>query len=227
MNRIRRTALLTGSALATLVFTLTAAFWPGRGGLAEAQTLRHQTHGHPIQAPSQAKAPSPTPSNETGPIAQPTGQAAAGTEAGSSAAPGAAAASPQPGAAAAATPSMAGDASSETGLVPSPDKAGVTPVMQIQGDYDIKQLRRLIQLAKESGFSKDQLRQITVEDENGHVVNALAFLDAYERAKKEKAARLAAEKAKVYLTPKDLIHELDEKQAKDLDKLRDKMVFVD
>jgi hypothetical protein len=102
-----------------------------------------------------------------------------------------------------------------------------SPIAHIHGEYDIATLRRLIELARDSGFTEQQLREITVEDEHGNVVNAQAFLEDYEKRKKEQDAREAAERNKVYLSPKDLIKELDKKQPEDLDKLRDKMLFAD
>jgi DNA-binding transcriptional MerR regulator len=98
---------------------------------------------------------------------------------------------------------------------------------KIQGPYDVEELKRLIQIARESGFSDEQIREITVEDEAGNTINAYEFLQAYEKAQKAEAARIAAEQSKVYLAPQDITRELDKKQPKDLEQLRDKMLFVD
>jgi hypothetical protein len=97
----------------------------------------------------------------------------------------------------------------------------------IEGTYDVEELKRLIELAQESGFSEEQIREITVEDEEGHTIKAWEFIQAYEKRKEEEAARLAAERARVYLTPKDIMTELDKKERKDIDSLRDRMLFVE
>lgn len=107
------------------------------------------------------------------------------------------------------------------------DADGLPAVPTIQGHIDVDELRRLLEVAKESGLTEEQLHDITVEDENGHVVNAWDYLAAYDRRKKAEEERLAAERAKVYLTPNDILKELDKKQPKDLEELRDKLIFVD
>lgn len=132
------------------------------------------------------------------------------------------AASAQP-APAPAAPAVAAaqDAAPETAAPPT--KALPT----IQGAIDIEELRRLIDLARESGFSDEQIHQITVEDEDGNVVNAWQYLQDYERRKREAAQQAKAEEDKVYLSPRDILKELDKKQAQDLDTLRDKLIFAD
>ena len=92
--------------------------------------------------------------------------------------------------------------------------------------YDIRELERLIQIARESGFTEEEVKKITIEAE-GQVINAWEFLEARRRAQKEaeeEARRLAS---KQYLTVKDVFDELDEKHEKDLQTLREKSVFID
>jgi hypothetical protein len=120
-----------------------------------------------------------------------------------------------------------GPAAGAAGSEAPADEEGTEAVPELVGEYDIEELRRLIELARESGFSDEQVRQITVEDVNGNVINAWAFLKAHERRQKRRTERLTAEQSKVYLSPKDVIRELDEKQAQDLDRLRDKLLFVE
>jgi len=97
----------------------------------------------------------------------------------------------------------------------------------IAGQYDINELKRLIDIARESGFTDQQIKDITVEDEDGNVINAWAFIQEYERKQQAEADRLAAERARIYLTPHDIIDELDQKQTKDIDALREKLLFVE
>lgn len=98
---------------------------------------------------------------------------------------------------------------------------------RIEGDYDIEELKRLIDAAQESGFTEEQIREITVEDEDGNAINAWEFLQEHERRRRAEAERIAAERARVYLTPHDVISELDANQPGDIDSLREKMLFVE
>lgn len=98
---------------------------------------------------------------------------------------------------------------------------------RIEGDYDIEELKRLIDAARESGFTEEQIREITVEDEDGNVINAWEFLQEHERRRRAEAERIAAERARVYLTPHDVISELDANQPGDINSLREKMLFVE
>lgn len=97
----------------------------------------------------------------------------------------------------------------------------------IAGTYNIDELKRLLEIAEESGFTEEQLRNVTVEDEQGNVINAWTFIRDYEKKKKEEEARLAAERAKKYLTPHDIMAELDGKQPHDIEDLRDNLLWVE
>jgi hypothetical protein len=203
MNRIRRIAWVAGSGLAALLLAATAPLRPGAPP-AHAQQPGLQAQPAAVGPAAGAAAQGPAP-----------GAGARGTAAGTAAqgtAAGAAAQGPTAGAAGSEAPA---------------DEEGTEAVPELVGAYDIEELRRLIELARESGFSEEQVRQITVEDVNGNVINAWAFLKAHERRQKRRTERLAAEDSKVYLSPKDVIQELDEKQAQDLDRLRDKLLFVE
>ncbi len=98
---------------------------------------------------------------------------------------------------------------------------------RLEGEYDIEELKRLIEMARETGFTEAEIREITVEDEAGNIVNALEFLEAHQRRQREQAEREAAQRAKVYLSPQDILAELDDRQNDDLDALRDKLLFID
>lgn len=94
---------------------------------------------------------------------------------------------------------------------------------RIYDTYDIDELRRMLELARESGFSEDEVRQITVEDDEGNTINAYKVINDIERCNRDEIARLAAERARVYLTPQDIFKELDGGQKKDLKELRKKL----
>lgn len=98
---------------------------------------------------------------------------------------------------------------------------------EIAGTYNIEELKRLLEIAEESGFTEEQLRKVTVEDERGNVINAWTFIRDYEKKKKAEEARLAAERAKKYLTPQDIMAELDGKQPQDIENLRDNLLWVE
>ncbi|HKI97259.1 MAG TPA: hypothetical protein VKB51_02175 [bacterium] len=236
MNRIRRAALVASSAMATLLLTVTAPWWPGRGGQAMAQYAQSAgqsasaipaAHGNSLdQAKASATENKDAGKDKRAELPQRRAASAAnrkdkGAGTGKTAGGGA-------GATGLFAPFKPGGAQNQTELPPgAADLAGPSPVTRIHGEYDINELRRLIDLARDSGFTEEQLHQITVEDEHGNVVNALDFLKAYDKHKKEEAARQEAERKKVYLSPQDILNELDKEQPKDLDKLRDKMLFVD
>ena len=91
-----------------------------------------------------------------------------------------------------------------------------------EGFYNVEELKRLLEVARESGFTEKELREITVED-GDKVINVWDFLKEYERKKRERAARLKAQKEKVYLTVQDVVEDLEKEQPKDLSRLRDKI----
>ncbi len=96
---------------------------------------------------------------------------------------------------------------------------------KVFGAYDLDELRRLLEIARESGFSDEEVKKITVEDESGNVINAWEYLQALERKRREEEARLAEIRSRVYLTPKDVHKELDSSQPEDLTDLRGKLFF--
>jgi len=199
MSRMGRIAWIAGSAVATLLLAVAAPLWPGRGAVAVAQYAQ------------------PAPGT---PAAAATGTA---PQAVKPAAPGVSAPFPAP-----SQPlGPAAESGAGTTAAEGPLMSGKIKLPQIKGEYDIDELRRLIDLARESGFSEEQVRDITVEDESGNSIRAYEFLQAYDRRQKEEAARIAAVQKKVYLSPKDVMKELDQKQPQDLNQLRDKMVFTD
>lgn len=94
-----------------------------------------------------------------------------------------------------------------------------------EGFYDIDQLEKLFQIARESGFSDQDIREITIEDEQGRTVNAWDYL---QEVKKRRAMREKADQeklSKIYLTVQDILSDLRKREKDDLRKLRDKTAF--
>lgn len=106
-------------------------------------------------------------------------------------------------------------------------QSGPVTIPKIQGEYDLEELKRLLEIARESGFSEEQIRKITVEDDEGNVVIAWKFIQEIERRRKAEADRVAAEKSRVYLTPRDVFDELDGQQKGDINRLRNSLQFED
>jgi len=93
-----------------------------------------------------------------------------------------------------------------------------------EGFLDLQELIRLLEVAKESGFTEEQLKDITVEDE-GRLINAWEYVQE-QRRKAEATAKARQEReSRVYLTVKDVVKELMELEPKDLRKLRDELVL--
>ena len=89
-----------------------------------------------------------------------------------------------------------------------------------------QEIRRIIEVARESGFSEEQVAEITIEDENGNVVHALEYLLRIERERAERLAREEALRNKRYLTVQDVFSELRESESRDLDQLRKQYILT-
>ncbi len=92
-----------------------------------------------------------------------------------------------------------------------------------EGLLDLQELIRLIEIARESGFTEDEIKEITIED-HGRVIKALEYYNKVmeQRAQREKA--LKDRENRVYLTVDDILKELAAKEPADLKKLRDDLV---
>ena len=84
---------------------------------------------------------------------------------------------------------------------------------------NVKELRRLLDVARESGFSEDEVRKITVEY-LGEVINVWDFLATLEKRKQDQMAAEKAMREKPYHTVQDVIEDLEKDQPKDLERLR-------
>jgi hypothetical protein len=89
----------------------------------------------------------------------------------------------------------------------------------------IEEMHHLIDVAKEAGLTDEQIRQITIEDEFGNVINAMDYLQGQEKAKQAELARRKAEQERVYLTPQDIFAELRTRERADLDSVRDQLPY--
>lgn len=126
---------------------------------------------------------------------------------------------------------------------------GAAPLsaQQKKAFYDVVELRRLLEVARESGFSEQELREITIEDNGDFIkaarkagfsekelttmtaagdetrLNIWGYLQVLEARKKLADDRLKAQRSKVYLTVQDLFAEMRKKNQDDLTELRDKL----
>lgn len=95
-----------------------------------------------------------------------------------------------------------------------------------EGFYDLEELERIFEVARESGFSEEELRQITIEDA-GEQINAWEYLQKRREREAAEAAREKERREKVYLTVKEIVDELNEDRAGDLSELRDETYYAE
>jgi hypothetical protein len=89
----------------------------------------------------------------------------------------------------------------------------------------VEDMQRLIEVAKEAGLTDEQIRQITLEDEFGNIINAWEYLQGIEKRQQAELARRQEEQSRVYLTPLDVFKELRARERADLDSLRENLPF--
>jgi hypothetical protein len=94
-----------------------------------------------------------------------------------------------------------------------------------EGFYDIDQLERLFQIARDSGFTEQEIREITIEDELGNAVNAWDYLQEVKRRRSMRDKADQEKLTKIYLTVQDILADLGRREKDDLRKLRDQSVF--
>lgn len=93
-----------------------------------------------------------------------------------------------------------------------------------QGFYDLQELIRLIEIARESGFSEEQIREITIEDQ-GRVINAWEYLQEIQARRAAEEQRIRERESRVYLTVQDVVDDLIKMEDEDLHKLRESLLF--
>lgn len=92
-----------------------------------------------------------------------------------------------------------------------------------KGFRNVVELKRLLEVAREAGFSDKEMREITIEDDEGKIINVWAYLEEVERLKRLKARQRKAQEEKVYLTVQDVYADLKKDEPADLTRLRDKI----
>ncbi len=93
-----------------------------------------------------------------------------------------------------------------------------------QGFYDLQELIRLIEIARESGFTEQQIREITIEDQ-GRVINAWEYLQEIQARRAAEEQRIRERESRVYLTVQDVVDDLIKMEHEDLHKLRESLLF--
>ena len=110
---------------------------------------------------------------------------------------------------------------------PRPAGAAQELLERTEGFYDTDQLERLFQIARESGFSEQEIREITIEDEQGKSVNAWDYLQDVKRRRSMRDKADQEKLKKIYITVQDILSDLRRREKDDLLKLRDESVFAD
>ncbi|MBF0287500.1 MAG: hypothetical protein HQM14_06750 [SAR324 cluster bacterium] len=89
---------------------------------------------------------------------------------------------------------------------------------------DLRELQKLIDVARTAGFTDEELQEITIE-RGGETINVWNFvIQEKERFKKAKKAKEAASKKK-YITVKDITDDLTQKEINQISNLRESLIF--
>jgi ribosomal 50S subunit-associated protein YjgA (DUF615 family) len=90
----------------------------------------------------------------------------------------------------------------------------------------IQELLTLIEAARQAGLTEDQIRQLTLQDEDGNSINAWDYLQS-QLARKQKEEALDKEmRTKVYLTVRDVFADLRKSETQDLTNLRESLPYL-
>jgi hypothetical protein len=90
----------------------------------------------------------------------------------------------------------------------------------------IQELLTLIEAAHQAGLTEDQIRQLTLIDEEGNSINAWDYLQSQLDAKRKQEALEREERTKVYLTVRDVFADLRKREAQDLNQLREQLPYL-
>jgi hypothetical protein len=90
----------------------------------------------------------------------------------------------------------------------------------------VQDLMTLIESARQAGLTEDQIRQLTVTDEEGNSINAYDYLQSQLAAKQKQEAYERQLRTKVYLTVRDVFADLRKGEGQDLDRLRDQLPYL-
>ncbi len=90
----------------------------------------------------------------------------------------------------------------------------------------VKEMQALLEAAQKSGFSEKQIRDISVT-RDGKLVYVWDFLEQEKlRQKKEELARKKFVPRERYLTVMDIANELESRETRELDALKDRSIFM-
>ena len=90
----------------------------------------------------------------------------------------------------------------------------------------VKEMQALLDAAQKSGFSENQIREISVT-RDGKLVYEWDFLEQEKlRQKKEALAKKKFVPLERYLTVMDIANELESSETRELDALKDRSIFV-
>jgi DNA segregation ATPase FtsK/SpoIIIE-like protein len=90
----------------------------------------------------------------------------------------------------------------------------------------IQELLTLIEAARQAGLTEDQIRQLTLIDEEGNSINAWDYLQGQLEAKRKQEAFELEQRTKVYLTVRDVFADLRKRESQDLDQLREQLPYL-
>ena len=102
--------------------------------------------------------------------------------------------------------------------------AAVGQELSQEGFYDIDELERLIEVARESGFTQEDIEKITIQDE-GREINAWEFLQKMKRMRALEREKARAQSTKIYLTIQGILVDLAADKKDDLSTLRDESIY--
>ena len=90
----------------------------------------------------------------------------------------------------------------------------------------VKEMQALLDAAQKSGFSEKQIREISVT-RDGKLVHVWDFLEQEKlRQKKEELAKKKFVPRERYLTVMDIANELESRETRELDALKERSIFV-
>lgn len=92
---------------------------------------------------------------------------------------------------------------------------------------NIDELKRIVQTARDAGMAKEQIQNITVEDVDGNTYNALEYIQAYDAYMNARRLDTLAQKTKPYLTPMDVLNDLNAKHPAELEDMRETHLWAD
>jgi hypothetical protein len=90
----------------------------------------------------------------------------------------------------------------------------------------VQELLTLIESARQAGLTEDQIRQLTLIDEEGNSINAWEYLQSELETKRKREALEREERTKVYLTVRDVFADLRKRESQDLNMLREQLPYL-